>query len=172
MRQRSHQRRLALANPRVPLAPDATSHHRAVAVSPASRRPQCEQLSACTPPVLYAIEKSACVTVISACCSNHRPMSEPCPRNRRNCKASRLETIVQSDSGSFICGTSQLLSHQLGCQSQSFAHTCISCKQYYLVSVVGVWPGSKYGIRPRSLFPSAIEVGQQPLAGAMPAMFC
>lgn len=70
MRQRGGQLRLALANPRVPLAPDATSHHRAFAVYPASHRPQCEQLSACTRPVLYAIEKAACVTVIF--CLLHR----------------------------------------------------------------------------------------------------
>lgn len=117
VRQRGHQRRLVLANPRVPLAPDATSHHRAVAVYPASRRPQCEQLSACTPPVLYAIEKAACVTVNFACCINDRSVGEPCPRNRRNSKASRLKTIVQPDLGSFIRGTSKSLSHQLGCQS-------------------------------------------------------
>lgn len=35
-------------------------------------------------------------------------MGEPCPRYRRNCKASRLETIVQPDLGSFIRGTSKV----------------------------------------------------------------
>lgn len=124
MRQRGHQLGLVLANPRVPLG---------------SRRHQssqgCRRLSRQSPATMRAAirvhaasavrdRETACVTVIFACCINHRSVGEPCPRNRRNSKASRLETIVQPDLGSFIRGTSKLPSHQLGCQSQSFAHMC------------------------------------------------
>lgn len=137
MRQRGHQLRLVLANPR-PLAPDATTitglspsippvtgHNGHNASSYPRARRQCW---------LYIVrdQETACVTVIFACCINHRSVGEPCPRNRRNSKASRLETLVQPDLGSSIRGTSKLPSHQLGCQSQSFVHTCI-CRWYYLV---------------------------------------
>lgn len=127
MRQRGGQLKLVLANPRVPLAPDATQSsqgfRRLSRQSPATMRAAIRVHAASA--VLYAIEKAACVTVTFACCINDRSVDELCPKNRRNSKASRLETIVQPESGSFIRGASKSLSHQLGCQSLSFAHTCI-----------------------------------------------
>ncbi|KAL7945653.1 hypothetical protein V8C42DRAFT_62637 [Trichoderma barbatum] len=90
----------------VPLAPGATNYHRALPVYPASHRPQCEQLSACTRPIQYPIKRAhvACMAAPFACIIQAgRSNGGLCPRNRRNRKASHLETSVQhSGSGSLV----------------------------------------------------------------------